>query len=141
MGGVSDSTASRRDGVLVFSGRVRLENNGGFASTRSRRSVPDELLTRSGRVLLRVRGDGRRYQLTMWAADGTAWYWAAITPPAGVWTTLDIPYARILPHSRFGQPLGTGPYDGRSVESFGFLIGNKKPERFRLEVDWIALAP
>lgn len=141
MGGVSDSTAAAGGGRLVFSGRVRLENNGGFASTRSPEPGVDALLARSGRVQLRVRGDGRTYQLTLMAADGLRWFWAPITPRAGVWTTLEVPYGRLAPHGRFGQPLGEEPYDGRPVAFFGFLIGNKTPERFRLEVDWIALAP
>lgn len=141
MGGVSASTAALSGGRLVFSGQVRLENNGGFASTRGSAPGADDVLARSSRLLLRVRGDGRTYQLTLLAADGSAWYWAPITPRAGAWTTLEIPYGRLAPHGRFGQPLGTDPYDGRPVDSFGFLIGNKKAERFRLEVDWIALAP
>jgi NADH dehydrogenase [ubiquinone] 1 alpha subcomplex assembly factor 1 len=141
MGGVSDSTAVLSGGRLVFSGRVRLENNGGFASTRSSAIGADDVLARSGRLLLRVRGDGRTYQLTLLAADGSAWFWAPIRPRAGVWTTLEIPYGRLAPHGRFGQPLGTAPYDGRPVDSFGFLIGNSRAESFRLEVDWIALAP
>ena len=35
MGGLSTSAVSFRDGGLVFSGSISLENNGGFTSARS----------------------------------------------------------------------------------------------------------
>jgi NADH dehydrogenase [ubiquinone] 1 alpha subcomplex assembly factor 1 len=140
MGGVSSSTARIANGVMVFSGRVRLENNGGFASVRAGvDETVDSPLASSRSVVLRVKGDGRPYEFTMQAADGSAWFWARIQPSAGKWTTIEIPYAALRPHGRFGDPIKGPSYDGRPVESIGFLISNKKAERFRIEVDWVAL--
>lgn len=137
MGGVSESTAVVTGGRLVFAGRVRLENNGGFASVRTLGSDrADMLLAATDRVSMRVRGDGRTYQFQLAGYDGP-WYWAAITPPAGVWSVVEVPYARFRPHSRFGEPLEPRAFPGEPVASFGFMIANKKAERFRLEVDWI----
>ena len=64
MGGVSsggmDSTG---DGTVLFEGVVSLENNGGFASIRSRPKRWD-LGSYSG-IEMRFRGDGQRYKLNL----------------------------------------------------------------------------
>jgi complex I intermediate-associated protein 30 (CIA30) len=64
MGGVSDGRFKITDqGTMEFFGTLSLENNGGFASVRSRRSnlglKPDDTL------LIRLRGDGREYLLNL----------------------------------------------------------------------------
>ena len=84
MGGLSQSRmnlTSKETGV--FEGIVSLENNGGFASTRA---LFDELNLRSFAGLqLRVRGDGRSYELrirTTRSFDGVA-YRATFPTEAG----------------------------------------------------------
>lgn len=71
MGGVSTSQiAAAADGVR-FSGMVRTEYNGGFASAR--RAVNATAVAADARAFaLRVRGDGHRYRLTVYvqAASG-----------------------------------------------------------------------
>ena len=139
MGGVSSSSVTRASGLLTFAGRVRLENNGGFASTRSATvAKPVNAALRTATALsLRVRGDGSTYQLTL--DTGTTWYWAAIAPQRGAWTTLDIPFSDLRPHGRFGDLL-TGPsYDGEALRSIGLLISNKRAEKFRISLDWLAI--
>ena len=59
MGGVSQGQMVAIDSGLRFQGRLSLENNGGFASTR--RLFGGDLAGAGG-VRLRVKGDGRRYQ-------------------------------------------------------------------------------
>jgi len=63
MGGVSSSRleATGSD-TAVFTGLVSLENNGGFASVRSRPEEHD-LGGYSG-LEIRIRGDGRRYKIS-----------------------------------------------------------------------------
>ena len=64
MGGVSDGRfrITERQ-TLEFYGTLSLENNGGFASVRSR---PSDLGLRAGNTLVsRVRGDGRAYQFNL----------------------------------------------------------------------------
>lgn len=138
MGGVSSgTTAISPRGYLQFAGRVRLENNGGFASARSSRldALALAALSAGTEVVARVRGDGRRYQLTMRTTG--PWFWATIEPPAGEWVELRLPYARFAPHGRFGD-LFTGPaYAGEPVESVGVLIYNKRVESFRLDIAWV----
>ena len=68
MGGVSDGRfriTGRQ--TLEFFGTLSLENNGGFASVRSR---PGELGLEEGDTLaVRVRGDGREYQVNLYTAE------------------------------------------------------------------------
>ena len=60
MGGVSTGQSQVTDqGVLVFFGAVSLENNGGFASIRSRPAEID--LAEFDGLMIRVRGAGPRY--------------------------------------------------------------------------------
>ena len=68
MGGVSDGRfrITQRQ-TLEFYGTLSLENNGGFASVRSR---PRRLGLQAGDTLVaRVRGDGREYQLNLYTAE------------------------------------------------------------------------
>ena len=62
MGGVSDGQVRITDqGIMEFYGTLSLENNGGFASVRSK-SKP--LALKDGDVIVaRLRGDGREYYL------------------------------------------------------------------------------
>ena len=67
MGGVSDGRfrITERQ-TMEFYGTLSLENNGGFASVRSR---PRTLGLQAGDTLIaRVRGDGREYQLNLYTS-------------------------------------------------------------------------
>ncbi len=135
MGGVSSSTVRIADGVLEFSGQVRLENNGGFASVRSH-SVQFNLSGFTG-LRVRVRGDGKRYGFQL--GTGTAQrvlYRSYFDTVPGEWLELEIPLAGLRP-TRFGNTLSGPPLDGASVDQMGFIIANKRAETFRLQVDWI----
>ena len=68
MGGVSTSRFQvLTNGGAVFSGTVRLDNNGGFASVRS---APLRVnLTGLTEFVLRVRGDGLRYKFSVRTGD------------------------------------------------------------------------
>ncbi len=69
MGGISSSRLDRVDDEIVrFSGQLRLENNGGFASMRSSSGVPN--MAKANTIVIRVRGDGRRYQLRLRRGNG-----------------------------------------------------------------------
>ena len=138
MGGVSDGRFRMTDRqTLEFSGTLSLENNGGFASVRSR---PRTLGLQTGDTLVaRVRGDGREYQLNLYASGRMMAfsYRAPVMTRQGEWIEVAVPLDRFEATS-FGRVVrGAGPVDPRSVTSVGFLLAEKTPGPFVLEVAWI----
>ena len=138
MGGVSDGRfrITERQ-TLEFYGTLSLENNGGFTSVRSR---PRALGLQTGDTLVaRVRGDGREYQLNLYAPGRTRAfsYRAPVKTRSGEWIEVAVPLDRFEATS-FGRLLqGVGPVDPGSVTSVGFLLAEKAPGPFALEVAWI----
>lgn len=135
MGGVSDGkfriTSER---TLEFFGTLSLENNGGFTSVRS---VPRSLGLMHGDTLIaRVRGDGREYQLNLYTPVRTRAfsYRSSFNTVRDQWIDVRVPLDRFVATS-FGQPIrGVGPIDPSRVTSLGFLLSDKAPGPFRLEV-------
>ena len=97
MGGVSSSRL-RHDpaGHAVFEGVVSADNGGGFASVRHSQlplGSPDTIAYR-----LQVLGDGKRYKLNLRtdpAFDGVN-HQAEFHPPAGQWTTIELPLLALI---------------------------------------------
>jgi NADH dehydrogenase [ubiquinone] 1 alpha subcomplex assembly factor 1 len=135
MGGVSSGGLVVAKGVATFTGRVRLENNGGFSSIRSSGPV-GSLPSGANAFSLRLRG-ATTYQFTVDTDSG--WYWAAIRPTKNAWSTVTVDFADLVAVSRFGEPEDREPFDGsQEIGALGFLISNKRAETFSLSVDWIA---
>ena len=138
MGGVSKGGFRLADeGVLLFSGTLSLENRGGFSSIRSVQKSMD--LSADTGLLVRVRGDGRRYWLTLstdkWIMAGS--YRVEFDTRPGKWIEILAPFADFRATS-FGRELaGFPPPDPAKLRSVGFLIADKKAGPFRLEVAWI----
>jgi NADH dehydrogenase [ubiquinone] 1 alpha subcomplex assembly factor 1 len=135
MGGVSDGRFRITDRqTLEFYGTLSLENNGGFASVRSR---PRTLGLRAGDTLVaRVRGDGREYQLNLYTGERRMAfsYRAPAKTRRGEWIEVRIPLNQFEATS-FGRVVaGAGPVDPASVTSVGFLLAEKTPGPFALEV-------
>jgi len=135
MGGVSSSAVKISGGLLEFSGRVRLENNGGFASVRSREAQMD--LSAFSSLKVRLRGDGKRYgfQLGTRGARGVL-YRAEFDTVEGRWFELDFPLSAFKP-TRFGRSLAGPALDKAKLEQVGFIVANGRAEEFKLELDWI----
>jgi len=138
MGGRSSSRADRTgDGPLRFHGFVSLENNGGFASVRGRFPTLD--LSDYEGVTLRVRGDGRSYQLRFrmnGSYNGVA-HGTEFETRAGEWTEVRIPFDRFQPTWRGYRPRGAGPLDPSRIQQITFLIGDKIEAPFQLEIAWV----
>ena len=63
MGGRSKAAITLKDGSLVFSGDLSLQNNGGFASTRR---IDQAISWDTGKPFeIKVLGDGRNYQFRL----------------------------------------------------------------------------
>ncbi len=139
MGGLSSGDATVVDGTLQFSGELSLANNGGFASVRC--VGRDFDLGDACAVVLRVRGDGRRYQLRLATdarfRDMPVSYGAGFDTIAGQWTQVRVPLASLQPTVR-GSRLQGMPLDPSQVREIGLLIADKHAGAFALSVDWIA---
>jgi monofunctional biosynthetic peptidoglycan transglycosylase len=140
MGGRSIGGPAIAGGMLEFTGTLSLANNGGFSSVRS--VGRDFDLSDATAVVLRVRGDGRRYQLRL-ATDAryrglTVSYGASFDTTAGKWMEVRVPLASLEPSVR-GTRLQGPPLDPAHVHEIGLLIADKREGAFALAVDWIAV--
>ena len=141
MGGVSSGSCRRTEsGTLEFSGKVSLENNGGFASARVSTNSLD--LSAFDALVLRVRGDGKQYAISVqtdYPIMAGAYYFS-FQSQAGSWQEIRAPIRAFEPRS-FGRPLRGAPVlNAGDVRSLGFIISDKQEGPFHLEVDWIKAA-
>jgi NADH dehydrogenase [ubiquinone] 1 alpha subcomplex assembly factor 1 len=138
MGGVSTSQFQvQTNGGAVFSGTVRLENNGGFASVRS--APVRTNLTDHAAFVLRVRGDGRSFKFSVRTGAGfdATLYQCRFTTKPGAWEEHRLAIKDFVATFR-GQVLtGELPLNPAKVTSVGFLISDKQAGPFRLEIAWI----
>lgn len=138
MGGVSTSRFQvLTNGVAVFSGVVSLENNGGFASVRS--SPVRQDLSGTDAVVLRVRGDGRRYKFTVRTGTGfnAPNYQAEFTTKPGEWEEHRLPFKDFVPTFRGRVLTEMPPLNPSKIASLGVLISDQQEGPFKLEVAWI----
>jgi NADH dehydrogenase [ubiquinone] 1 alpha subcomplex assembly factor 1 len=135
MGGRSSSRLVHEAGRCVFSGKLSLENNGGFASVRC---APSELgLEGATRLGLRHKGDGKTYKLRLrmdGKFDGVS-YEARFETMAGEWMETHIELSEFRPVWR-GNPVPDAPaLDAARVRSITLMISDKQSGPFRLELD------
>ncbi|WP_404376788.1 CIA30 family protein [Vreelandella aquamarina] len=140
MGGVSRSGFRVEKGLGCFCGEVSLENGGGFASVRREPDGFEQTLAHGQGIALRVRGDGRTYQLRLKnsALDEASAYRVVFTPKAHQWETLHVTWAQFEAVRRGTLLSSAPPLDPRTVHQLGFLIADRTAGPFRLEVAFIA---
>ena len=138
MGGRSEGAFRiHKEGILEFYGNLSLENRGGFASIRSRLAEVD--LSNADALVVRVRGDGRTYYLSLYVpTNRTAFaYRAKFDTKAGSWQEIRLPL-KAFQATWFGKMQANAPaIDGKDIRSLGFTLADKKAGPFKLEVDWI----
>jgi len=138
MGGCSLSGAEFiAGGGLRFCGGVSLDNHGGFASIRS----PEGDYALSGRdgLLLKVRGDGKRYKLGLRTDrffDGVS-YQAPFQTVAGQWLEIALPFNGFVATHHGQQLTMAAPLDPAGIQSFGLFIADRQAGPFQLEVAWL----
>ena len=141
MGGVSDGKFKiSHEKTMEFFGTLSLENNGGFASVRSR---PKKLAIRSGdSIVARVRGDGRQYNMNLYVPRDSGGYSfrQSFQTKKGEWIEVGFPVDKFVATYR-GRVFPDQKLDSSKVDSVGFLLGDKKAGPFRLEVEWIKVLP
>jgi monofunctional biosynthetic peptidoglycan transglycosylase len=138
MGGVSQSKILFNDtGTATFQGRISLENNGGFASTRSK---PHSFRLGGYTGLhVRLKGDGKDYQLrvrTDKRLDGISYRYRFTTQP-GPWMNIRVPFSEFVPTFRGRILSNVPPISPEQIQQIGFLISDKQAGEFRIEIDWI----
>jgi len=138
MGGISQSEIIFNDtGTATFQGKISLENNGGFASTRSK---PHSYRLGSYTGLhVRIQGDGKDYQLrvrTDTGFDGISYRYRFATQPE-TWMSIRVPFSEFVPTFRGRILSNVPPITPDQIQQIGFLISDKQAGKFRLEIDWV----
>ena len=140
MGGVSEGRFKiTADKTMEFSGRLSLENNGGFASVRTKLTNFD---IRGGDTLVvRVKGDGREYVLNIYTKSRRIAfsYRASLPTTRDEWTEVSVPLDEFIPTSFGNRVQGMGPVEPDQINSLGFMLSDKKPGPFKLEVEWMKI--
>jgi NADH dehydrogenase [ubiquinone] 1 alpha subcomplex assembly factor 1 len=140
MGGLSEGAPVLVDGLLQFHGKLSLANNGGFSSVRTVDQRFD--FSEATAVVLRVRGDGRTYQLRL-ATEAryrgiAVSYGSEFATVAKQWIEVRVPLDSLTPTVR-GSRLDGPPFDAAQVRELGLLIADKREGPFALDVDWIGM--
>jgi hypothetical protein len=136
MGGRSDGGfAINEAGNGVFQGTVSLENNGGFSSVRHGLNAK---VTDQTKVKLTLKGDGKVYQFRLKSSPYDRHSYISEFQTTGDWQEVVIPLASMYPAFR-GNKLSIPNFNSTQISEMAFLIGNKKPQTFRLEISKIEL--
>jgi NADH dehydrogenase [ubiquinone] 1 alpha subcomplex assembly factor 1 len=141
MGGVSEGRFNiTPEKTLEFFGTLSLENNGGFASVRSK---PADLNIIAGdAIVVRVKGDGREYVLNLYTKSRRMAfsYRAPLPTKRGEWTEVSMPLAEFTP-TAFGRRVqGMGPVQPDDITGLGFMLSDRKPGPFKLEVQSVGVS-
>ncbi len=137
MGGISESALIlNKEGYGEFSGHVSLENYGGFASIQLNQTI--KLDKEKTHIVLRVKGDGKRYEFRMKGNSSQYESYVHQFPTSGEWETIKLPIAGFYPQFR-GQRMNAPNFNFEQIGQLSFLIANKQEEDFKLLLDWIGL--
>ena len=138
MGGVSSSSVRYDNQVATFSGELSLDNNGGFASTRARLTA--KVPAKATHVNIRVKGDGRQYQLRLRTDNNwdAAAYSRTFNTKRGQWLTYQFSAEEFIALFR-GQRVNAPELKLTDVKQIGFLLADKQPGPFSLSFKSILL--
>ena len=137
MGGQSNGSFElNREGHGVFSGKISLENNGGFSSLRYR--FNEKNVEGYVKAILKLKGDGKAFQFRLKSNVYDRHSYIATFQTTGEWQTIEIKLKDMYPAFR-GNKLNIPNYPIITLEEIAFLIANKKEESFQLEIDSIIL--
>lgn len=138
MGGVSEGTVKITDKkTLEFSGTLSLENNGGFASVRTKARKLG--LEKGDTLVAKVKGDGREYSMNLYLNKPLMAfsYRAAVPTKKGEWIEVKVPLDTFVATS-FGRVVkDAGAVKPDEVDAVGFLLGDKKAGPFELEIECV----
>lgn len=137
MGGVSQGRFELvRGKFAVFSGRVSLENDGGFSSVQAEFAPRDVSAFRTAK--LRVRGDGKSYRFIVESDPGERVYYVHEFSTGTEWQTVSVPLRSMYPMRR-GDRLDRPDYPGQTMSQVRLMVANGRAEDFRLEIEKVWL--
>lgn len=140
MGGVSTSNISvSKENVLIFSGEVSLENNGGFASLRS--PIDDFDLSAFKGFLLKVKGDGKTYNLSFRQTKYFTGfnYTHKFQTEKDIWQVVKLSFSEFKLNYYGREVSNFEPPDKSNINQISILISDKQQGPFKLEIEWIGL--
>jgi NADH dehydrogenase [ubiquinone] 1 alpha subcomplex assembly factor 1 len=114
-----------------------MENNGGFASVRTKAKKLG--LEKGDTLLVKVRGDGREYSMNLYVPKPLVAfsYRAAIQTKKDEWIEIKLPLDKFEATS-FGRVVkDAGAVKPEEIIALGFMLGDKKAGSFKMEVEWI----
>ena len=136
MGGRSQATLKLINNTYAnFKGYLSLQNNGGFSSIRAY-YPPD--LTNVKLIVLKVRGDGRKYNFRI---RGNTESWASYTHSfdtvEGEWNEIELKIDDFYPVYR-GYTLKNMPQLSEVIiKEIGIMLSDKIEGSFSIDIDWI----
>jgi hypothetical protein len=144
MGGVSSGELAMEDGLMIFSGELSLDNNGGFASVRSpvieSRSTQSSNMSwadRSGPRIV-VQGDGRTWTVEVRTDDESGGWIATLPTSPDSITDVTIPWTSFEPVTRFLDPRDAiEPLEPSRIVSIAFYLVDGIEGPFRLGIQAI----
>ena len=119
-----------------FSGQVSLENNGGFSSVKYSLTRID--VDSFHKIKIKLKGDINRFQLRLKTNKDDRHSYVSYFETSGKEQIIEIDLNEFYPKYR-GRSLQLSNYPGKHLEEIGFLIANKKAEKFKLEIESISL--
>jgi hypothetical protein len=149
MGGVSASNLRLSDNRAIFTGIVSTDNNGGFASIRTRNFTPPLDLANYEGIQLRVIGDGKRYKFITrcegkWDGIGYCYSFDTIY---NFPTTINIPFADLIPVFRAKTVGEADKFDSSRIYSMQLMLSkfeydgglnpNFEAGSFSLQIEYI----
>jgi len=145
MGGVSSGQLAMEDGLMIFSGELSLDNNGGFASVRSpvieSQSTQSSSMSWADRIGPRivVQGDGRTWTVEIRTDDESGGWIASLPTSPDSITDVTIPWSSFKPVTRFLDPRDAiEPLEPRRLVSIAFYLVDGIEGPFRLGIQSIS---
>jgi len=137
MGGKSNGNFQlNKNGKGVFSGKISLDNNGGFSSVRY--GFNKFNIEKFKSIVLKIKGDGKNYQFRIKHKSSDYASYITSFSSSGEWQEIKIPLNSMYPSFR-GRKLDEPNFFHKSIEEVTFLIANKKNEEFIILIDKIEL--
>jgi hypothetical protein len=136
MGGKSKSKVYLKENKGFFEGQVSLDNNGGFAMTQFDCKVND--VKDFEKIVLNIKGDDKVYQFRIKENRYNIYSYVQSFKTTGKEETIELYLKDFVPQFR-GLKLDMPDFEKNIIEQVAILIGNKKDQKFKLQLNKITL--